>query len=706
MPPKSIAPNKSIKPELFLTQDIIQNDVFENLSPYELLSTMMAFGKHHMESLSSNDIWERYLEKYFPDEYVHLEKNAESLRRLSRPVESGLFKKHFVMCAREFHKEAELGLRNFDYSFCKGREHHLLDHYFMKKLLGSNLNEADYTKVLKNHYNKGLLYYAAHNATAIQELLFVYSSEKERLDAVDNLISRTDFLQYSAKNSELLKTILSLYHVDQRLIVVKKAAKVGGQNMLHAATCSPESFHTILSLYPEEEHLKTVDSLIDGTRNFLQDSVKHPEILKTILSLYPEKEHLAVVDKAREVSGKSVLNAAVCSPESLEMLLLLYPTDEARLAAAVKQKDKYNNPLIYSSAGTPKTLKMILSLYPKEEILAAVKEKDEYGNTVLHLDASETPESVKVILTLLPIERRLEILKEKNNDGISALQLAASNSESLKYILELLPEKERPDAAKEKDSRDSHKGLFAAIDNPRLLAEILTLLPPESRLEIITERSRHHLDDTMLEIALSTPLPEEINKPESLKVMFELLPEKDRLKAMKIEDISRRGVLPHIANNLKLLEAILALLSPENLLEAIKIQDNSLKHKTVLHKVADQYPEYLKKIFDTLSNSNNSDKDAIFKLKLFEKLLSLEKRPNEYNNYGLFKYCGAFSKSQEITAITHFLYNKVTPANAKTLAQGDIGKIIKKYAAAKNVPVDTLINYQQQSSIHRSKPHS
>ena len=81
---------------------------------------------------------------------------------------------------------------------------------------------------------------------------------------------------------------------------------------------------------------------------------------------------------------------------------------------------------------------MILSLLPESDRLTAVKEKNEYGETVLHC-AVEYPELLQMILSLLPESERLTAVKEKNEYGQTVLHCASYNPQSLHMILSLLP---------------------------------------------------------------------------------------------------------------------------------------------------------------------------------------------------------------------------------------------------------------------------
>jgi hypothetical protein len=76
---------------------------------------------------------------------------------------------------------------------------------------------------------------------------------------------------------------------------------------------------------------------------------------------------------------------------------------------------------LHKAASNPESLKVILELYPEKDRLEAVRVTNNDEDTVLHKAASN-PESLKVILELLPEKDRLALLKIKI-DTKSVLEL-------------------------------------------------------------------------------------------------------------------------------------------------------------------------------------------------------------------------------------------------------------------------------------------
>jgi len=282
--------------------------------------------------------------------------------------------------------------------------------------------------------------------------------------------------------------------------------------------------------------------------------------------------------------GYQLLRESVSAPSVLALMLEQIPESES--LSAVKEKDVFGNTVLHLAADNPESIKLVLGVCPEDKRLEAVKEKDNSGNTVLHWAASN-PESLKAILDLLPNIDRLEAVKEKNNYGNTVLHKAASNPESLKLVLGLYPEDKRLEAVKEKD-RSGNTVLHEAADNPESLKVILDLLLNTDRLEAVKEKNA--AGDAVLHWA--------VEKPESLKVILDVYPEDKRLEAVKEKDRSGYTVLHKAASNPESLNAILDLLPEGDRLKAVKEKDGS--GYTVLHW-ATENPESLKLVLSVYS---------------------------------------------------------------------------------------------------------
>jgi ankyrin repeat protein len=311
-------------------------------------------------------------------------------------------------------------------------------------------------------------------------------------------------------------------------------------------------------------------------------------------------------------------------PESLKTVLALYP-EQDRLAA-VREKDSYGNTVLHVVANNPESLKAIFELLPAQDPLTAVKEKDRYGHTVLRL-ATHNPESLKIVLAQYPEQDRLAAVKEKDRYGHTVLRLATYNPESLKIVLAQYPEQDRLAAVKEKDQLDKTI-LHLAARNPESLKTVLDIYPEQDRLAAVEEKDK--FGNTVLHLATRNPeslktvlaiypvrgrlaavkkkdsdgksvLEWAFAHPESLKAIFELLSEQDHLTAVKENEGYGLTVLHLMTHKPESLKAIFGLLSEQNRLNAVKEKD--MFGNAVLHYAADN-PESLKAIFELLSEQN------------------------------------------------------------------------------------------------------
>ena len=299
-----------------------------------------------------------------------------------------------------------------------------------------------------------------------------------------------------------------------------------------------------------------------------------------------------------------------------KIIALAYIPSQDRIAA-VKDKDHHGNTILHLAGDNPESIKTILELYPESDRVSAVKEKDYYGSTVLHL-ATENPESLKIILALYPEYDRLAALKAQGRYGKAVLHRAVKKNESLKAILESLPEHDRLAAVKEKDYF-GNTILHLATQNPESLKTLLELYPESDRFAAVKEIDRY--GNNVLHLAAKIP--------ESLKVILESLPEGDRLTAVKEIDRDGDTILYLAAKNPLLIRAILALMPESDRLTAVK--EKGRYGHTALQLVAEN-PELFKAILELLPETDRlaalNDSHIILHLaakkpKLFKAMLEL-----------------------------------------------------------------------------------
>ena len=286
------------------------------------------------------------------------------------------------------------------------------------------------------------------------------------------------------------------------------------------------------------------------------------------------------------------------NPESLHLTLESYP--KAGLLAAAKEKNELGQTVLHCAAGNQESLRLLLDLYPEEDRLAAVKEKNELGQTVLHL-AAGNPESLRLLLDLYPEEDRLVAVKQKNEWGQTVLHEAANNSDSLILLLDLYPEAEQLAAVAEKDNQGDAV-LHLAANNPESLGLLLELYPDPERWGAVL--AKNNQDETVLNLAAKNP--------ESLILLFDLLPEADRLldllpeadrlAAVTIQDNQGETVLHWAVYNPESLRRLLALLPEPGRLAAVTTKN--YRDQTVLHWAAANNPESLRLLLTPLPKTD------------------------------------------------------------------------------------------------------
>ena len=148
----------------------------------------------------------------------------------------------------------------------------------------------------------------------------------------------------------------------------------------------------------------------------------------------------------------------------------------------------------------------------------------------------------------------------------------------------------RLNVMKDKD-RSGRTLLHNEVNNPESLEIILNLLPESERLNVVKEKDRYGL--TVLHLAAENP--------ESLKTILNLLPESERLEMVKEKDSDGYTVLHKAAKNPESLEIILNSLPESDRLNVVKEKDNH--GQTVLHLAANN-PKSLEIILRLLPESD------------------------------------------------------------------------------------------------------
>ena len=283
------------------------------------------------------------------------------------------------------------------------------------------------------------------------------------------------------------------------------------------------------------------------------------------------------------------LSGLVTNPETLRLILESHP--EADRLALVKEKNELGETVLHLAAKNPESLDLILTLLPEVDRLVALTAKDNQGDTVLHL-----AESLDRIIARLPEADRLAAATTKNSWGQTLLHWAAGNPASVGLILALLPEADRLVAVTTKDGQDE-MALHLAANCPESLRQLLALLPEADRLVAMTTRDGQ--GQTGLHCA--------VNHRESLRLLLEVYPEADRLAAVTEKNNQGQTALDSVANNPEFLRLLFALIPGADRLldllpEAKRLAAVTTKDEqghTVLHYAADS-SESLRRLFDLL----------------------------------------------------------------------------------------------------------
>jgi hypothetical protein len=114
--------------------------------------------------------------------------------------------------------------------------------------------------------------------------------------------------------------------------------------------------------------------------------------------------------------------------------------------------------------------------------------------------------------------------------------------------------------------------------------------------------------------------------------------------------------------------------------------------------VAIKYPESFNVIVESFPLKKEFNNK--FKKELLIKLEQLTHRKSEYNHYGLFRYTGAFSRTEKIMAITKFLEGGVlSNRDVAALLQGETKGIFKKHLGG--IDVKQYLNIEDMSTFSK-----
>ena len=162
------------------------------------------------------------------------------------------------------------------------------------------------------------------------------------------------------------------------------------------------------------------------------------------------------------------------------------------------------------------------------------------------------------------------------------LYIARNNPDLLKAIFELLPEEDRIDAIQNSD-RSSTENILIEIDDPESLNIMLQLIPKKHRLNMMLIASK----------SANSVLRLNAHKPELVITLLSLLPKRQRLKAMQDQAYAGDSLLHDFIErepSLETVKRMMELLPEDQRLEAVRTINS--RRETVLQK-ASENPKYL-----------------------------------------------------------------------------------------------------------------
>lgn len=302
--------------------------------------------------------------------------------------------------------------------------------------------------------------------------------------------------------------------------------------------------------------------------SFLQKNLQHPEMIKLILEVNPSIEERLDTLIKKNMFGHSLLNSIARYPESLKMIITLFPSEKILLAL------KSESTLLIA-AENPDCLRVLITLLPNEKLIEALTEQYGYNESAL-ATAAKNPECLKMIVALYSSnEKCLQALKEQLSRVNTALNNAAANPECLKMIYALCSSNEVFIATLKARNNIDFPALYDAFSNPECLKIILDLYPSKQEcFEALKEKDKIDI----------RAFYHTANNPECLKMLFELYPnDEERFKILSEEDPSKiRLIFIKASQNMECLKLILQIYpSPYQLLKALKEQnsfDNDILH--------------------------------------------------------------------------------------------------------------------------------
>ncbi|MFJ1268153.1 hypothetical protein ACD661_06260 [Legionella lytica] len=266
-----------------------------------------------------------------------------------------------------------------------------------------------------------------------------------------------------------------------------------------------------------------------------------PEILAQNLELIADKSLVSV--KTKDQSGNSVLHKAAGNPQSLKMVLDLYPPDE--LLTALRETNHQGETVLHLAARNEQSLQLLFLYFSADELCTTARAKDRSGNTALHR-ATINARALSKLLSLYPnVKQQHKALQEKNNNGDTVFHRAVPDADSLVHLLALIP-KEEQKAVLNIKNKDGVTILLLALKYPEALHAIFNWLLPENQTYAVTEGGQQRYD--LLHWATN---------PQALQIILSFFSEEQCLHFITKIDVHGKSLLARAMDNKARLLAIL-----------------------------------------------------------------------------------------------------------------------------------------------------
>lgn len=438
----------------------------------------------------------------------------------------------------------------------------------------------------------------------------ILESINSRLTQAPNQGGKIKLLQqslehYAAENSDLDKI---WQEIENNSLFIDSVDSLGRTMLMQVALRNQPVRITKLIKMGANRNAKDSDGM-----TALHHAAKHPKAIAAILDLIPKEDRLAAINTRESSMGRTVLEMVVYDqPESIATIL--NSLSEKNRLFAITITDRMGKIPLFRAIENKfsKSLNTMLCSLPENELFAAITFEDQYGDTILR-KVIDHVESLVAILTLLPQEKRLSAVILENRLGYTLLNSASGRSQAFIAMISLLSKEDLP-AIVQHQYPNGENMLLAWINsnihtNFESIQRLLSFFPEEERLSVVQMEGKV-LNRTRTLIMEIVPFPD------YFEAIFNLLPEKDKLTAIKTKDKNGKSLIMNAVSKYESLKLILASCTKEESLSLVKETDSN--GKTPLCTAVDFLPKFGRRTF----------REVIQTIPLILGVYPVEKRPS------------------------------------------------------------------------------